>query len=599
MLTTVLLSLVAAPLPDQDPLAAELPPAIPWDGVSRAAVVPADDPWITPCEASGLTASPSYDETVAWVRRLCAAAPELELLSIGTSDEGRDIWMVAASREGGHTPAAFAANGRPTLLAHAGIHSGEIDGKDAGMMLLRDMTVGARRSELLDGANFLFVPILNADGHERSSRYGRINQRGPTEMGWRTNARNLNLNRDFTKLDTPGVRAVVGVLNDWDPQLYLDLHVTDGIDYQYDITYGFVGAHGYSPASAGWMRDVLKVQVDTALRAGGHIPGPLIFARDDTNPSAGIVDWTGSARFSNCYGDLRHTPTVLVENHSLKPYDQRVLGTYVLLEATLRALAGEAEPLRAAIASDRARRPAELPTAWRPSAPEPMEFLGVAHEVSDSKISGARVVAWLGRPETVELPVLRFNSPAATVARARAYWVPPTYPDVIERLALHGVELETLAAPRTVRVERLRLVDATLGTQSFEGRVTVTAGVEAEVQTRAYPAGSVRVTTDQPLGDLAVLLLEPAYQDSFFQWGFFLACLQRTEYVEGYVMEPLAERMLAADAALKAAFEERLASDEDFAADPRARLEWFYRRTPYYDAEHQLYPVARELTDTE
>ncbi len=597
MLITALLSLASAlPVP-QDPLEAELPPALAWSGISRSLVAADDDPWITPCEASGMSASPSFDRTVAWLQRLCAAAPELALLSIGTSDEGRDIWMVAASLEGGAEPQALAANGRPTLLVQAGIHSGEIDGKDAGMMLLRDVTVGRKR-ELLEGANLLFVPILNVDGHERSSPYGRINQRGPREMGWRTNARNLNLNRDYAKLDTPGVRAIVGVLNDWEPELYFDVHVTDGIDYQYDVTYGVVGPHGYSPAGATWVQEALIPRCDEALRAMGHVPGRLIFAIDNTNLARGIVDWTGTARFSNCYGDLRHMPTVLVENHSLKPYEQRVLGTYVLLETTLRLLASAAAPLREAVAQDRARRPTELPVGWRPGVPETKPFLGVAHEVTDSEVSGARKVAWLGLPETVQLPVLRIDQPAGTVARPVAYWIPPTHAEVIERLALHGIELERLAAPRTVRVERLRFIDAELADAPFEGRVTVTAEFETEEQDRTWPPGSVRVATDQPLGDLAALLLEPAYPDSFFQWGFFLECLQRTEYVEGYVMEPLAERMLAADPELKAAFDTRLADDAEFAADPRARLQWFYRRTPYYDAEHQLYPVARELAET-
>jgi hypothetical protein len=123
----------------------------------------------------------------------------------------------------------------------------------------------------------------------------------------------------------------------------------------------------------------------------------------------------------------------------------------------------------------------------------------------------------------------------------------------------------------------------------------VTAIPVAERRRERFPAGSARVVTDQPLGDLAVLLLEPASQDSFFQWGFFHAVLSRTEYVEAYVMEPLAERMLASDPELRAAFLEKLASDPEFRADPGARLDWFYRRTPYHDDRHLLYPVAREV----
>jgi hypothetical protein len=461
------------------------------------------------------------------------------------------------------------------------------------MMLLRDMTVKGTKRDLLDGVNLMFVPILNVDGHERMSTYSRINQRGPIESGWRVNSRRLNLNRDYAKLDTPGIRAMVRVLEDYEPELYVDLHVTDGIDYQYDITYGFVGTHGHSPASATWLGEVFRPRCDQALSAAGHVPGPLVFALGD-DPAEGLVDWTAGPRFSNAYGDLRHTPTELVENHSLKPYDQRVLGTYVLLAEALRVLADEAGPLRAAIAADRARRPEEVPLAWGPGTRTEVAFAGIAHELVPSELSGGTRVVWSGRPEAVELPLLVLDAPTVTVARPTAYWVPPTHPEVIERLALHGIHMERLEAPREVEVELLRLSDPVLGTRPSEGRVTVTAAAAPETHVRMWAPGSVRVSTDQPLGDLAILLLEPASADSFFQWGFFLGCLQRTEYVEGYVMEPLGERMLAADPELAAAFERAREEDEALATDPRARLEWQDRRSPWHDAAYGLYPVGRE-----
>src|SRR5687767_6609986 len=152
--------------------AAILPPNIPWDGASRALVVPANDRWITPAEASGFRTTPSYDETVAYLRRLVAAAPQLKMTSIGKSAEGRDIWMIIAST-GGNTAR------KPRVMAQGGIHSGEIDGKDAGLMLLRDMTVRGTKRDLLELADFLFIPIFNVDGHERASEFSRINQRGP------------------------------------------------------------------------------------------------------------------------------------------------------------------------------------------------------------------------------------------------------------------------------------------------------------------------------------------------------------------------------------------------------------------------------------
>jgi hypothetical protein len=573
-----------------------LPPLAPWSGASEALVAAADNPWITPAETSGITRTPSYEETRGWLERLAAAAPQIALQSIGRSPGGRELLLVVASKEGADSPAALAANGRPTLFAQAGIHSGEIDGKDAGLMLLRDLTVGDRLRDLLDRVNLLFVPIFNVDGHERSSPHARVNQRGPQESGWRTTSANLNLNRDYTKLDAPEMRAMIGALGAWRPDLYVDLHVTDGADYQYDVTYGWNGRWAHSPAIAVWLDEVLRPDLDGALAAAGHLPGPFVNYADELAPERGVVEWTAPPRYSNGYGDLVHLPTILVENHSLKPYRQRVLGTRVLLEQMLRTLAGRGAELRAAIAADRARRPAEVPLAWAAAEGEPgtIELAAIRSRVEVSPVAGAPVVRWLGEPETRRLPLVRLSRPAVVAPRPTAYWIPPAHAEVLERLRAHGVEMETLAAPREVEVEMDRLSSAELARDSFEGRVRVTATATAERRRERMPAGAVRVPTDQPLGDLVVALLEPAGPDSFFQWGFLLSCLQRTEYVEAYVMEPMARAMLAEDPALAAEFEARLARDAAFAADPRARLDFFYRRTPFYDERAGLYPVARE-----
>lgn len=574
-----------------------LPPVIEWNGASRDIVVDESDPWITPAERSGLTATPDYDETMAWLRRLVDAAPELEMTSLGLSPDGRDIWMVIASKERAFKPESLRATGKPMLFAQAGIHAGEIDGKDAGMMLLRDMTVGGTRRELLDGANFLFVPILSVDGHERISRYSRVNQRGPVEMGWRTNSRNRNLNRDYAKLDTPELRCAIAAIRRWQPDLYYDLHVTDGIDYQYDITFGWSGEGGYSPRIAEWLDTTLRPAVSTDLENAGHIPGPLIFAIDNGDLTKGLAEWLGSPRFSNSYGDACHLPTVLVENHSLKPYDQRVLGTYVLLESTLRLLgdAAAGSSLREAIADDRAQRRDEIPLSFGPSSqPDTIDFLGIAFTREASQISGGEWIRYTGKPERMTLPYIKLNAPTETVSRPRAYWVPAAWPEVIDRLDAHGIRMERLEEPRDVEVELYRIGEHTLGTAPFEGRVQVAATTSIERHRRRYAPGSVRVPTDQPLGNLAVLLLEPGSPDSFFQWGFFLDILQRTEYVEAYAMELVGRDMLARDAALRAEFEAALAADAEFAASPRDRLQWLYRRSPYYDREHLLYPVGRE-----
>jgi hypothetical protein len=606
------LALAATRLDAQD-WSAPLPPAPEWNGASRDLVRPATDPWVTPAEASGFATTPSYAETVAWLQRLAAAAPQVKLVQVGATGEGRPLWLVVASAEGASTPEQLRANGRPTVFAQAGIHSGEIDGKDAGLMLLRDLTVG-KRLDLLKGANFLFVPVLNADGHELRTVRSRINQRGPENAGWRTTARNLNLNRDYVKLDSPEIRAMVGVLNAWQPDLYVDLHVTDGADYQYDITWGGSGRQVWSPAIGSWIEDSLRPAVDAGMKARGHIPGPLWVASlvDPFDPLKGFLEWPNQARLSNGYGDARHLPTLLIENHSLKPYDQRVLGTYVLLEGLLRHVAADAAALRAAIAADRARRDAEVVLQRRiGDQTREVEVLGIDWRVTDSAATGGKRMAWTGQPRTFRAPLASGDLPAVSVPRPKAYWVLPAWGDVIERLQLHGVRMDRLSGPMEMELEACRLTGVKLAEQPFEGRVglagtstepwsrTPTAsgsgsGCVVERRQQVLPAGTVRVPTDQPLGDLAMILLEPASPDSFLRWGFFHEILQRTEYVEGYVMEPLAERMLARDPALRADYEKALAADPELAKDAQARLAWLYRRSPWADDRYLLYPVFFE-----
>ena len=573
-----------------------LPPAPAWDGASRALLRDASDPWVTAYEADAEhDFSPTYADTRAWFDRLDAASELIRIEQFGVSPEGRPIYAVIASKDGAEFDPA-----KPVLLAQAGIHPGEIDGKDAGMMLLRDIAFYGK-DDLLDRANLILIPILSVDGHERASAWSRPNQRGPRIQGWRNTATNQNLNRDYLKLDQTEMRAVRGLILKYRPDLYVDIHVTDGMDYQYDVTYGYNGENGIwsrSPATAAWLDAAFKPAMNAALEAQGHIPGELVFGVDDSNPKAGLSDGGLGERFSNGWGSAAHVPTILIENHSLKPHEQRVLGTYVFLEQALRLLADHGEGLRAAVAADSALRPAEIPANFvavdQPTTTR--AFKGIRYEMYDSPASGRQEVRWLGEPDP-ELWQLPFygSRPTLTLRRPEAYWVPAHRADVIERLRAHGVEMETLDAPRTVSVELLRLDDPKLGTRANEGHVPVSVtSVTPEHRDWTFQPGSVRVPTDQTLGDVVVLLLEPQSSESLFAWGLFPEVLSRVEYIEGYAIAPLAERMLAADPALKAEFEAKLAADPEFAANGDARLQWFYERTPFYDDRYRLYPVARE-----
>ncbi|RJE74162.1 hypothetical protein BGP76_13295 [Reichenbachiella sp. MSK19-1] len=574
-----------------------LPPVMPWTGMSELLIVDEEDPWITYCEQSGMTETPSYQETVAWLSKLVDTGSLLHLTTIGESEQQRDIVMVIASSEENFTVQGLKNSNKPLLLVQAGIHAGEIDGKDAGLMLLRDIAVGGKE-KLLDKVNLLFVPILNTDGHERISPYNRVNQRGPKNMGWRTNAQNLNLNRDYSKLETAGVQAIVQVINEYEPDLYLDLHVTDGADYQFDITYGWPGDAGHSQYSSLWLGRVFKPAVDKALTANGHVPGPLMFAFNDRDFSEGNAEYEFSPRFSDAYGDLRHVPSILVENHSLKPYKQRVLGTYVLLEQTMKILAKEGKQLRKAKEMDQASRPDSVVLSYRlsESLADSMSLKGIKSEMKPSSITDGEYIAWTGTSYEEEIVVRRMNEPNKVVSMPKAYWIPAEWAVIIDKLKAHGVKMDIITKPEVQQVQQYTIEEFSMNAMPFEGHVRC-GDFELGKTTRlvTYAPGSARISTDQPLGRLVALLLEPDSPDSFLQWGYFHSIFSRTEYIEEYVIEPLAEQMLAKDAKLKERFESKKATDSVFAQSPRAIYEWFYQQSPYYDKQWKVYPVTREL----
>ncbi|WP_240902887.1 M14 family metallopeptidase [Caulobacter sp. SLTY] len=574
-----------------------LPPAPEWNGKSKALLRPATDPWASGFEQDAEhDFSPNYVDTRAWFDKLDAASALIRIEEFGVSPEGRPIYAVIASKDGAKLDPK-----KPVLLVQAGIHPGEIDGKDAGMMILRDIAFYGR-DNLIDKVNLILIPILSVDGHERSGAYSRPNQRGPRIQGWRNTATNQNLNRDYMKLDQPEMRAVRAFANRVRPDLYLDVHVTDGIDYQYDVTFGYNGEDGgwsRSPASAKWLDEHFKPAMYRALEAQGHIPGALVFAIDDRDPKKGLSDGGLGERFSNGWGAAAHVPTILIENHSLKPHEQRVLGTYVFIEQSLRVLAQRGGDLRAASAKDAALRPAEIPANFaaddKPDGTR--DFKGIQFEFYDSPASGGREVRWLGKPDPVLWQMPFYGSqPTLTLKRPAAYWVPAYRADLIERLKIHGVVMETLDAPRTVSVEMLRLDDPKVAAATNEGHVPIRVSKVTPLRRDwVYPKGSVRISTDQPLGDIVVLLLEPQSSESFFAWGMVPEVLNRVEYIEGYAIAPMAEKMLAQDPGLKAAFEAKLAADPEFAKNPDARLSWFYERTPFFDDRWKLYPIGREL----
>ncbi len=583
----ILLLMITLSLQAQD----ILPPCSNWKGKSEALIVASGHPYITIAEATQFSQTASYTETLNWFHQF--RSPHLKLLNIGNTAQGRDILVALLSSDQAFDPENISSSHKPLVLIQAGIHAGEIDGKDAGMMLIRDILTGNKK-QLLEKVNIAFIPILNADGHERSSPYNRINQRGPNNMGWRANSRNQNLNRDYTKLDTEEIQAVIRFINKFNPDLYIDLHVTDGADYQYDITYGFCANSTYSPKIAEWLEKKLSPVTHQHLTAAGHIPGPLLFAYDNQTFRNGNYADHFSPRYSHAYSDLRHLPAILVENHSLKPYKQRVLGTYIFLEAVLRYTGESAADLMKAIQADKQLRKDSLALSFKESAVRiNTEHLGIEYISEISTITGKEYVRWTGKKTTTSIPLIQVNQEDKKVKIPKQYWIPSTCKEIISRMQVHGIKMEILKAVQEVNVVMNRIKNPEFSKGPVQGRMRVNAQLVPEQRTERFYPGSAIVSTDQELGFLVVALLEPLGTDSYFQWGFCNEIVEKIEYAEPYVMEPLAKELLR-DEKLKQEFELKKKLDPKFAENENAIYSWLYSQSIYADKRYCLYPIGME-----
>jgi len=575
-------------------------------GEPAVAAQPAED-WLTKAERTEFRETARYDEVVEYCKRLAAESDFVEYRPFGKSPLGRDMPLVIAASGGEFDPQKAKASGKRIVLIQNAIHSGECDGKDASLMLLREMVITKTREELLRNAIVLVIPIYNVDGHERFGPHGRINQNGPTQMGWRTTAQNLNLNRDYMKADAPETRAWLSLFNEWQPDLHIDTHTTNGGDWQYDIML----AWDESPMGAGpvvrWLKETLHENLMTGLAADGHVPAIYFDLNDSRNPERGITSGAFEPRFSNGYVSLRGRPSILVESHMLKPYRTRVMGTLSVLRNTLELVNRYADSLREAVAAADAQaielgRNAETDrklalVVRNTEEAVPFSFKGFAYERALSEISGA---AWIRydqtRPALFGIEWTNGTEPAKEVVPPVAYVFPPQWTDAIELLEAHGLRIERFKEPAKLRVESYRLSEPKFATRPFEGRFRASFASEAVKEEREFPAGSVIVPLDQVGSRVAVHLLEPDGPDSLVSWGFFNTIFEQKEYAEGYVLEKLAREMIESDPALRKEFEDKVASDAEFAKDARARLYFFYQRSPYWDAELGRYPVGR-LTD--
>ncbi|MBS1546479.1 MAG: hypothetical protein JST38_16805 [Bacteroidetes bacterium] len=523
-----------------------------------------------------------------------------KLTTIGHDDDGHPIHLFIISDGSGFTPDSIRATGKNILWVTNGIHPGEPDGIDASLILAQALLESDQLMGLLVNTAVCIVPVYNVSGALNRGSFSRANQDGPKEYGFRGNAKNLDLNRDFMKMDSENARSLVAALTAWDPDIYFETHVSDGADHQYIMALLATQKDKLSKPLADFMTVTLIPGQYAWMQHKGMLMCPY-FETTGSIPEEGLQGFNDGPRYSSGHAALFNRIGIISESHMLKPYPDRVNATLQLLFGTLAVMNEHNVQLREAraAANSATARAGEFGLNWRldTAVVEDLPWKGFAVKRETSAVTGLPRIRYdHAEPTDILVPWRDAYRPSLTVRKPKAYIVPRQWQAVVERLRLNGVQMEPLAKDTVLTVEQDSIGDFITVSMAYEGHYLHRNihMVRNRRQVAAH-AGDWRI----PMGNLTdryvVEALESQADDGFFAWNFFDALLQQKEWFDDYVFEDLAARMLAGDPSLAGEFKTKRASDASFAADAQAQLTWLYRRSPWMEPGYRKYPVLREV----
>jgi hypothetical protein len=591
----------------QDPVAphsAFEPPAAKVAASLAASTKDSPRDLLTTGEKTDFNETAPYAEAVEIAHRLEHVSRFVKVLDIGSTPEGRTMIALVVSKDRAFTPEAAAKSGKVVVMIHSGIHAGEIEGKDTALMLVRDMTVSKRFAAWLDHVIFVIIPVFNVDGHEDFSPYHRPSQNGPKSTGLRATAQRVNLNRDYIKADTPEMRAWLRVFNSWMPDFHIDNHVTDGADFQYEVTWDMARNQDLADPAGSWVREKFVPELDRRMAADGHMVAPYGALRQVAGKREFFME-VFSPRYSHLYSAVQNRPSLLVESHSLKTAKTRAWAHYDIMRHAIETILLDPEALRRDVreadrqmmarAGDRNAAPVYLAGKVSDKS-RPVVYRTLKNGPFKSEITGAMVNRFLPEPDDISTVIHDRIDTTVEAKMPLGYLIPAAWRALADTLALHAVEMERTVKPIEQEFETYRFSNTKYATTSFEGRVMLDFDAKLVTERVKIPAGSFWVPMKQRRARLILSMLEPQAPDSLAKWGFLNPVFEGGGRggagVGEYLSEPIARRMMVDSPELRREFESRLASDPQFAADPRARLRWWFEKSKY-EPDTGRYPVVR------
>jgi len=549
----------------------------------------------TAFEKSNGTETATYQETITFYKNLAEAYPQISIDSIGETDSGKPLHIVTLNPDAEFNFETIRKNKR-ILLVNNGIHPGESDGIDATMMLFRDIAQG--KIEAPKHTVLVAIPIYNIGGSLNRNSTTRTNQNGPKEYGFRGNARNYDLNRDFIKSDTKNVRTFAQIFHLVQPDVFIDNHVSNGADYQYTLTHLFTQHNKLGGDLGQYLHAEMMPSLEQKLVTKQWDITPYVNVFNSV-PEDGFSQFMDSPRYSTGYTTLFNTLGMMVETHMLKPYKQRVEGTYELMKSMIEIVEKDSDKIKTmrSNALKTYQDAGTYPLDWQidTTRTSTIKFKGFEGTMLPSDVTGAQRLKYdRTKPFTKDVVYKNYFKPTLEVTIPSAYVIPQGWWNVIDLLKLNKVEMTQFKNDTTLTVESYKIDNYNTRNQAYEGHYqhysTKVISTQNEV---SFNKGDYYIKTNQPAFRYLLETLEPQAPDSFFNWNFFDTILQQKEGFSPYVWEDMALQLLENNTDLKTAFEAKKQSDDVFANNWYAQLDWIHQQSAYYEKVHLQYPVFR------
>lgn len=553
---------------------------------------------VTIYETSKGMQTPTYDQIVTWWSAIDKFSKKVTLLTKGPTDAGFPLHLALVSQQGYTSVSQAKKDGKTILLINNGIHPGEPDGIDASMLLVKD--IATNKLILPDNVVLAIIPVYNIGGCLRRSPYYRVDQEGPEAFGSRGNSQNLDLNRDFIKLDSKEAFSFCAIFQECDPDIFIDNHVSNGADYQHVMTLLTSQYSKLGGSMGAYLHEQFEPAIYAAMKTKGYDLIPYVNIGGD-KPEKGWNQFWDSPRYTSGYATLWNSFAFVPETHMLKPYPARVASTQALMECFIAYAGKEGGTLRSLREETKKRTSAapSFPISWRldKSRYTNYTFKGFESGTKPSDISGQpRLYYDRNKPFTATVPVYGYYVPERIITTPKAYIIPQGWWKVIERLQINGIRMRKLTQDSTVEVEVYKIEDYSTAARPYEGHhANSNVKLIWQKQTLTFLKGDWYIPLDQAGNRFLMETLEPQAEDSYFNWNFFDPILGQKEGYSAYVFEDKAAAYLQQQPALKAQLQQRIASDSSFAKNGRAQLDFIYKNSPWYEPDHNRYPVFRVL----